>query len=230
MIFNDFLRAVGQIGDAPFRRVLLLGLGLSLALLIAVYLGFLTLVQIFVPDSVTLPWIGTLSGVDTVIGWGSAVLMIGLSVFLMMPVAALFTSFFLEQVVDAVEERHYPTLPDAIPMKWGEMIVDSLGFFGLLIVANLVALILYFFAGPFIPLVFWAVNGFLLGREYFTLVATRRLGREGARALRRKHGAEIWFAGTLMAVPLSIPLVNLLVPVLGAATFTHMFQRLNKSP
>ena len=29
-----------------------------------------------------------------------------------------------------------------------------------------------------------------------------------------------------MAAPLSIPLVNLLMPVLGAATFTHLFHRL----
>jgi uncharacterized protein involved in cysteine biosynthesis len=29
-----------------------------------------------------------------------------------------------------------------------------------------------------------------------------------------------------MAVPLSIPLVNLIVPVLGAAVFTHTYHRL----
>ena len=29
-----------------------------------------------------------------------------------------------------------------------------------------------------------------------------------------------------MVVPLTIPLVNLLVPILGAATFTHLFHRL----
>ncbi len=32
--------------------------------------------------------------------------------------------------------------------------------------------------------------------------------------------------GCLMAVPLSVPLVNLLIPILGAASFTHMFHRL----
>ena len=227
MIFNDFTRALGQITDPRFRKVLLLGLGLSLALLVAVYLGFLWLLQIFVPDSLTLPWIGTFSGVDTVLGWSSAVLMIGLSVFLMMPVAAIFIGFFLDEVVDAVEARHYPALPPATPLKWQDVLVDSLGFMGLLIVANLFALVLYFITGPFAPLVFWMVNGFLLGREYFTLVASRRLGLAGAKALRRKHSTAIWFAGTLMAAPLSIPLVNLLVPVLGAATFAHMFQRLN---
>ena len=108
--------------------------------------------------------------------------------------------------------------------------IDSFNFFALLVAVNILALILYAVAGPFIPLLFWGLNGLLLGREYFTLVAQRRLGRAGAKALRRRHGAQIWLAGTLMAAPLSIPLVNLFIPVLGAATFTHMFQRLVTKP
>jgi uncharacterized protein involved in cysteine biosynthesis len=86
--------------------------------------------------------------------------------------------------------------------------------------------VLYVVSGPLAPIVFWAVNGYLLGREYFTLAAMRHVGREGARALRRRHRGTIWLAGTLMAAPLSLPIVNLLIPVLGAATFTHLFHRL----
>ncbi len=96
----------------------------------------------------------------------------------------------------------------------------------LYIVDNLVALVLYFFVGPFGPLLFWAVNGYLLGREYFETVATRRIGRQGAVALRRANAGTVWLAGALMAAPLSLPLVNLFVPVLGVATFTHIFHRL----
>jgi uncharacterized protein involved in cysteine biosynthesis len=87
--------------------------------------------------------------------------------------------------------------------------------------------VLYVLSGPFAPLVFWAVNGYLLGREYFQMAAMRRLGRDGAAALRRRHRGQIFAAGLLMAAPLSLPLVNLVVPVLGAATFTHLFHRLN---
>ncbi|APZ52415.1 Arginine/ornithine antiporter ArcD [Salipiger abyssi] len=54
----------------------------------------------------------------------------------------------------------------------------------------------------------------------------RRVGREGAAQLRKRHFVTIWAAGVLMAVPLTVPLVNLLVPILGAATFTHLFHRL----
>lgn len=228
MIFADFLRALGQLGDPRFRRVLWLGAGLSLALLVGVYAGFLWLIQAFVPDTVDLPFLGPVGGLDALLSWGSALLMLGLSVFLMMPVASAFSGLFLEDVAQAVEDRHYPDLPPVPRMKIADSLIDAFNFFALLIFVNVLALVLYAFAGPFVPIVFWAVNGFLLGREYFTLVAMRRLGRQGARALRRRHAGQIWLAGTLMAAPLSIPLVNLLIPVLGVATFTHLFHRLRR--
>lgn len=227
MIFGDFLKAVMQLADRPFRRVMLLGVLLSLALLVAVYAGFLALIQTLTPEVVDIPFVGPVEGLDTLLSWGSALFMIGLSVFLMMPVASAFTGLFLEDVAQAVEDRHYPGLPPVPRIPWGDALVDAANFFALLIAVNALALILYAFAGPFIPVVFWLVNGFLLGREYFTLVAMRRLGRAGAKALRVKHSGKIWLAGTLMAAPLSVPLVNLMIPVLGAATFTHLFHRLN---
>jgi len=229
MIFVDFRRALGQIGDPAFRRVLFLGVALALALLVGVYAAFLAVIQTFTPDSIEIPFVGPVGGLDTLLSWGSALFMLGLSVFLMMPVASAFTSLFLDDVAEAVEARHYPHLAPTPRLPFMDALVDSANFVGLLIAVNILALILYAFAGPFIPVVFWAVNGLLLGREYFTLVAMRRLGRQGAKELRKRHWASVWIAGTLMAAPLSIPVLNLLIPVLGAATFTHMFHRLNRA-
>ena len=228
-MIRDFLRAIGQIGDAPFRRVVLLGIGLALLLLVALYAGLVLLVQGWVPDTMTLPWIGEFGGIDTILSWGSAVLMLGLSVFLMIPVASAFTGLFLDRVVDAVEVKHYPQLPRATPLPLMDQLIDSANFFAVLVLVNVVALVVFIFAGPVGPILFWALNGFLLGREYFTLVAMRRLGRAGAKALRARHAGQIWLAGTLMAAPLSIPILNLVVPVLGVATFTHLFHRVNRS-
>lgn len=227
MILGDFLKALGQVSDRRFRRVLGLGVLLSLALLVAVYAGFLAVIQYLTPESIDIPFVGPVGGLDTLLSWGSALFMLGLSVFLMVPVAAAFTSLFLEDVAQAVEERHYPGLPLPPRIPFLDTLIDSANFFAVLVAVNVLALMLYAFAGPFVPVVFWAVNGFLLGREYFTLVAMRRLGRDGAKALRRRHAGQIWLAGTLMAAPLSVPLVNLLIPVLGAATFTHLFHRLD---
>ena len=228
MILGDFLRALGQTGDGRFLRVMALGVLLALALLFAIYAGLITVVDLFVPGSISIPFIGEIGGISTLFGWGSLLLVLVLSVFMMMPVASAFTAFFLDEVADAVEDRHYPGLPPAQSMGFIDTLADTAGFLALLLVVNLLSLLLWPFAGPLMPVLSWAINGYLLGREYFTLVAARRLGRAGAIALRQRHAGQVWLAGALMAAPLSFPLVNLLVPVLGVATFTHMFHRLNR--
>lgn len=226
MILGSFLRALGQIGDRRFRRVLLLGVLLALALLVAAYAGFLQLVWWLSPDSIEIPFIGPVTGIDTLLGWASILVMLGLSVFLMVPVASAFTGLFLEDVADAVEDRHYTHLPPAKALPWTEGLRQSVNFLGLVLAVNVLALFLYPLAGPAIPLVFWAINGFLLGHEYFTLVALRRLPPDEAKAMRRRNSFRLWLAGTLMAAPLSVPVLNLVIPVLGIATFTHLFHRL----
>ncbi|WP_299659289.1 EI24 domain-containing protein [uncultured Ruegeria sp.] len=229
IIIQSFLKALGQIGDPRFRKVLLLGVGLTFALLIAAYAGFLWLINMLVGEQATLPIVGEVTWLNDLLSVSSFLLMMVLSVFLMIPVASAITSMFLDEVAQAVEDTHYPNLPPATRVPFGDALRDTLSFLGVLIVANLLALILYAFFTPFALFIFWGMNGFLLGREYFTLAAMRRLGREGARKLRAKHATTIWVAGILMAIPLSVPLVNLLIPILGAATFTHIYHGLSDS-
>ncbi len=227
MIFGDFARALAQLGDPRFRRVLWLGLALSLALLFAVYAVFLGFLNWVMPDTVMLPYFGEITWVDDLLSFASVLLMLTLSIFLMMPVASLFTGLFLEDVAAAVEQQHYPDLPPVPRIPWRDAVSDTLAFFGLLVIVNIAAFVLSVFFAPFAPFIFYGANGFLLGREYFQIAAMRRLGRQAARDAWRDNAWQVTVAGMLMAVPLSVPLVNLIVPILGAATFTHMFHRLS---
>ena len=124
----------------------------------------------------------------------------------------------------------YPDLPAATAIPLGQALFDMLNFLLVLLAANLVALLLYALFFPVAPFIFWGLNGFLLGREYFQLVATRRLGWTEAKALRKRHTGKIWLTGTLVTVPLSVPLVNLVIPILAVATFTHLFHQLSPAP
>jgi len=225
MILSSFFAALGQIADPRFRRVLWLGIALTVALLVAATSGFVWLIGTLTADLFDVPWVGEITWLDDIVTWGSFFLFLGLSVFLMIPVASAITSMFLDQVAQAVEDRHYPGLPTPRSVPFGDAVIDTLNFLGVLIAANLLALILYVMFPPAAIFIFWGLNGFFLGREYFTLAAMRRMPRAEAKQLRRAHTRTIWLAGTLMAVPLSIPLINLLIPILGAATFTHIFHR-----
>ena len=228
MILSSFLLALGQMSDSRFRSVLWRGIGLTIALLVAIYAGVLWLIEVLTAEPVTLPGVGPVTWIGDLLSWGSLGVMILLSVFLMVPVASAITSLFLDDVAEAVEDKHYPDLPTMPGVSFGEGLRDTVNFLGVLIGANLLALIIYAML-PFAALfIFYALNGFLLGREYFQLAAMRRIGRQAAKEMRKKHQATIWMAGCLMAVPLSFPFVNLVIPVLGAATFTHLFHRLNR--
>ncbi len=177
MILSAFTTALGQWTDPRFRRVVLLGVALTLALLVALYALMLAAIQWLVPETVTLPLLGPVGGLDTLLSVGSILLMLLASIFLMVPVASAFSGMFAESVADAVEDRHYPALPAARPQSLADGLIGAVNFFGVALVANLVALLLWPFAGPLVPVVFWGLNGYLLGREYFTLVAMRRMDK-----------------------------------------------------
>lgn len=226
LIFKALSLTLGQLGDARFRRVLFLGVGFALLLLIGVGVGVVWLGNRLTGDEVWLPFFGEVQWVDNLVSWGAAILLMVLSIFVMVPVASAITSLFLDEVADAVEAEHYPSLPQKPRAPFGEGLNDTIKFLGVIIGANLLALILYLIFSPFALFIFWALNGFLLGREYYTLAAMRRVGRTGAKTLRRKNFLTIWVAGILMAIPLSIPLLNLVIPILGAATFTHLYHLL----
>lgn len=230
VILRGFRLTLGQLGDPRFRRVLFLGVGLTFVLLVAVTAAFLLVLNWLVGPEAVLPLIGEVTWLNDLVTLTSFFVMLFLSVFLMVPVASAITSMFLDDVAQAVEDRHYPELPPVGHQGLGEAIRDTVNFLGVLVVANLLALVLYVFLAPFAIFIFWGLNGFLLGREYFTLAAMRRVGRAEAERLRRRHLPTIWAAGVLMAMPLSVPLLNLVIPILGAACFTHIFHGLQRRP
>lgn len=228
MILRSFALAVGQLGDPRFRRVFFIGIGLALALLIGFSAAFTWFTNWITPEELWVPILGEIRWLDDLLSWGAAFLLLFLSIFLMIPVASTITSIFLDEVADAVEAKHYLDLPRTTPLPFGDALRDTVNFLGVLIGANLLAIILYVLFAPAAVFIFWGLNGFLLGREYFTMVAIRWVGRVEAKKLRRRFAGTIWAAGVLMAVPLSIPLLNLIIPILGAATFTHLFHGLTR--
>ena len=230
MILSDFLKSVAQFDDPKFRRVLWRGMGLTIALLIAACL----LVNFGINQLLSSAWaanlIGDQSWLGALINIGGALFTIALSIWLMVPVTSAIIALFLDEVAQAVEARHYPHLPKQTATKLQDQILVGIRFLGILLLANIGALILSMIVPLLGPFVFWATNGYLMGRECFQMAAMRRLPRAQAQELFQRHQGSIWTAGVLMAIPMSIPLVGLFIPILGSATFTHQFERLRALP
>lgn len=224
-LIGDIALALGQALDRRFVSVLLRGILLTIGLLALATWGVAWLATLL-PDSLgTWPWVGEVTIPEIGVQGLAIGAMLLLSMVLMFPVAAVFVGFFLDEIAEAVEHRHYPSLPPATPPGYVAGLLNAIKFGGVVILANMLALILYVISGPLAPFVFYVVNGYLLGREYFQVVAERRMPAREANALRRRHSLQVLAGGIAMAVPLSIPILNLVVPVLGVAASTHLFHR-----
>ena len=223
-IVRAIVLSISQFSDRRFQRVVIRSIFLAIFALWALAAGGGSVLGWLFSGDLTLPWIGTITFNGTLIGWGAFWIILGLSVFLMVPVASVISAFFVDDVARAVEDRHYPNSQSQYRSKLSEEVRESLGFLGIMLVANLIALIFYALFIVFAPIIFWSLNGYLIGREYFYMAAKRYVGRENALSAFRENRFRVWMCGVTLVLPMSVPLLNLLVPVLAAASFTHLFQ------
>jgi uncharacterized protein involved in cysteine biosynthesis len=152
---------------------------------------------------------------------------VALSWLLFPAVVATLASFLLEEVVRAVERRHYPHLPEPLRASTAQEVATALRFFAVVVTVNLVALPLYLALPGINLLVYYTINGYLLGREYFELVANRRVGRRDAALMRKSRPLKPFLAGIIIAFLSTVPLLNLLAPVIASAFMVHVFQSMN---
>lgn len=216
-----FLRGWGDLLRPQIFGIVLIGMALTIGLFIGLQAAMFFAIRSLTPGSLTVPWIGAID-VGNALSWGSLALFPVMGFFLMAPVAAAFAGLYSEQVADAVEQIHYPGARGQ-PLDFMDGLIEALALTGIIILIAIVSLILTPFLGPFAPLLFYGLNGWLLGREFFQLAARRHLAEEPARALRQAHGVAVTVTGILIALLLTVPVVNIAVPVLAAATFTHLF-------
>ena len=196
---------------------------LALSLAVVALLSFGLWLGISALDDTRLSWLRYLVSIAAGLG------VVVLSWFLYPAAISVVIGFFLEEVAAAVEARHYPNLPPAREQPLREAVVGGLRFAVWALLVNLLALpviLVATFLPPLNLVVFYGLNGYLLSREYFDQVALRRLDERQARRLRRAFGARIFGAGVIVAVLLTIPLVNLVAPVVATAFMLHLFEDL----
>ena len=222
-------KAISQIGDPVLRRVALIGIagsGLTFFLLsILVWGAFSAYVDVTNLD--LWDWVAELF--DWIASFVVGMSLIIVSAILFPGVATVIVGFFLEDVVAAVEAKHYPNDPPARPQPVSEVLAST-GKFALMVVGlNLLCLPLYLllmFLPPFNLVLYYLLNGYLVSREYFELVAFRRMEPAVALQMRRRSRGRILLSGILLTFLLTIPIVNFLTPVIATAFMVHVFHGL----
>jgi len=68
------------------------------------------------------------------------------------------------------------------------------------------------------------LNGYMLGREYYEMAAFRRLERSQAKQLFAARRGTFTAGGVLIAILSTIPVVNLIAPIVATAFVVHLFE------
>ena len=221
-MISALFKAFSQFGDPRIRRVVWLSAGLAITILVALAVALWFLIG----------WLAGLTGwLDTLAEFAAGIGVVVLAWLLFPAAIGLTVGLFLEDVADAVEARHYPGLPPVRAQSIREAIGAGLKFAAVALALNLVALPFYLLLiwVPFLsPILFYSLNGYLLGREYFEAVALRRLDQRQARLLRRARGGQVFLAGVIIAFLLTVPFVNLIAPVIATGFMLHLFEGMRR--
>jgi CysZ protein len=219
-MISALIKALAQLSDPALRKILRFGVaGALLAYVLLVGLAWWGLAET--------TWAGT-AWVDRLGHWVAGLLVLLLPLPFFPALATAIVSLRLDEAAAAVEARYYPASPPPRAPSWAEILGSTLRFLGITVVLNLLALPLYgilLLAGA-AALAGLVVNGYLLGREYYELVAFRHLPPAQARLLFRNRLGRLWLAGIVIALLFGIPGLNLLAPVIGTAFMVHLFHAL----
>ncbi|MEQ1541661.1 MAG: EI24 domain-containing protein [Novosphingobium sp.] len=228
-MLRAFALALGQMSDP---RVLRIGAkSLAAALLVFALLGLALLwgadrgLAAAGLDDTVVTGAGDLRTLLAAVGAALA------AVLLWRIVALAVLQLFADEVVAAVEARHYPAAAAAArKLGWHEELGASLRGAGRALLFNLLAapvalVLLVTGVGPVV--VFTLVNAMLLGRELQDMVWLRH--RSSAHAPAPLSGSERFLLGLIVALLLLVPFANFIAPFLGAAAAAHLIHRKERS-
>ena len=126
---------------------------------------------------------------------GTRLAVLALSWLFFPAVVTLIMSLFFERIADAVEALDYPGRSPPRRQPIGETLGAMLRLTALTLLLNLLALPMYLLVPGINLFLFLTLNGYLLGREYFEVVALRRLDAAATRAARNRFGLRVFLGG-----------------------------------
>lgn len=148
--------------------------------------------------------------------------------FLFPGIMPIFVNFFDNRIATIIERRDYPAAKPIEPPFWPEFWHD-VRFSLTAVFLNIIVLPLYLI--PVVNLfVFYVLNGYLLGKEFFVMVARRHQTLENAKAMRSANGRVIFAGGVVLSILATVPVINLFAPFWAIAMMTHLYHSLARTP
>jgi len=217
-MLRALFRAFAELFSPPLRRVVGISLGIAVLAFSVLWLA----VALILAHASLIGW----PALDWLINLLGVVGVLLLSWLLFPAVVTLVMGFFIERVAGAVEALDYPGRGPPRRPAIRETLAVSLRLMLSTVALNLLALPIYVLVPGINLFVFLGLNGYLFGREYFEVVALRRLDGNAVKAMRHRFGGRVFLGGVVIAGLFAVPFVNLAAPVVATAFMVHLFESL----
>lgn len=161
-----------------------------------------------------LPWLGSIGGMT--IAW-----------ILFPALMPIIIKFFDMQIVLLIDEKDYPDMLKPKRSEFWLELLQDMRFSLVAIVLNIIVFPLYML--PVVNLfLFYLLNGYMLGHEFFLMVARKHVPEHEAQQLFQRYGATIILAGIAITLLATIPVINVLAPFISIAFMVHLYHRLDR--
>lgn len=148
-----------------------------------------------------------------------------LGYFLLPLTFPLVTLLFAGKIIHHLEHVHYPGRCAGFSPPFHQELLSSLRFVLVALLINVVAFPFYW-----IPGIYYIVNGYLLGREYFEMIGLRYMTAQETNRLCKTMFWRIWLAGMIIALLFTVPFLNLLAPILAIIFIAHVWHESSEAP
>lgn len=221
---------MGALVTSAFRAVgSLLTPGMIWVFIFSVLVSIAVLAGFVVVVAVAFNWAAGTYGLATYMPWLFDFGALMAAWMLFPAVTPVIVSFFDMRITRIIEQHDYPGAAQPLPARFWPEFWHDVGFTLNTVVMNIIVLPLYLVPGVNVIL-FYVLNGHLLGREYFVMAARRHMPVAQAVALRRQHGRAVFCGGILLTLMATIPVVNLFAPFWGVAVMVHLYHQVQKTP
>lgn len=214
---SAFAAILGGLKDVIFGRLTLFAicnLVIAVAITGSAAAAIIRFAVPLIPDGA-----GWLSYVSNAGEFAASIAAIIVAIAISPAVSIIVGGFLFDVAAERVEKSIGAPQARAVPLGEGlanaaRIALPALGL-------NLIAIPLYFI--PVVnALTFYTLNGFLMGREYSTIIAARHMSYAEAVALRKRN------AGAVFAVGIACSVIPFFAPLVGASAMTRLVQGLRQ--
>lgn len=157
------------------------------------------------------------SAIDAVLGASA----LWFSAFLFPLFIPLLAAVMGDAIAGRIDKEEYgvasaPSLP-----LWPQ-ITGAMKFMAFSLSLNILALVLLIFPPAWL-VGYYALNGWLMGNDFFESVAVRHVLPSESKVLRKGSRLTIWFGGIFLVFLTTLPVVNLCVPFVAVVWMVHVF-------